>query len=297
LVWTCEALLWGVHTVLLRRFDAEATLAAIADHGAQIVYLVPTMMKRIWRLPEGVRESFDLSSLRVVWHLAEPCPPWLKDAWIEWLGPDRIIELYAGTEGQVATVITGTEWLAHRGSVGRPIRGEISICDPEGRELPPGQEGEVWLRSRRKSPSYHYVGADPRRREGGWESLGDCGRLDSDGYLYLGDRLLDMILTGGANVYPAEVEAALQEHPAVQSCAVIGLPDEERGNIVHAIVETGPLPVSVAELTEFLGERLVAYKLPRSIEFVGEPLRDEAGKVRRSELRAERIGRDRPVAS
>ena len=297
LVWTCQALLWGVHVVLLRRFDAEATLAAIADHGAQVIYLVPTMMKRIWRLPEPVRDSFDLSTLRVVWHLAEPCPPWLKQAWIDWLGPERIIELYAGTEGQVATIITGTEWLAHRGSVGRPMNGEIAICDPMGRELSPGEEGEVWLRARRKSPSYHYVGAKPRRREGGWESLGDCGWLDDDGYLYLSDRLLDMILTGGANVYPAEVEAALQEHPDVQSCAVIGLPDEDRGNIVHAIVEIGPVPVGPAELMEFLAERLVAYKLPRSIEFVDEPLRDEAGKVRRSELRAERLAKDKPAPS
>jgi bile acid-coenzyme A ligase len=297
LVWTCQALLWGAHVVLLPRFDAEATLAAIAEHRAEIVYLVPTMMKRIWRLPEQVRKRFDLSSLRVVWHLAEPCPPWLKQAWIEWLGPERIVELYAGTEGQVATVITGTEWLTHRGSVGRPINGEISICDPEGNELPPGTEGEVWLRGRRKSPTYHYVGASPRQREGGWESLGDCGWLDVDGYLYLGDRMLDMILTGGANVYPAEVEAAILEHPAVHSCAVIGLPDEDRGNIVHAIVETGPDWLSPTELNEFLAERLVTYKLPRSIEFVDEPLRDDAGKVRRSQLRAERIGQDRSASS
>jgi bile acid-coenzyme A ligase len=308
----CQALLWGSHVVLLRRFDPEATLAAVAEHGAQVIYLVPTMMKRIWRLPESVRESFDLSSLRVVWHLAEPCPPWLKQVWIDWLGPERIIELYAGTEGQMATVITGTEWLAHPGSVGRPMNGEISICDPEGNELPVGEEGEVWLRGRRKSPSYHYIGASPRRREGGWESLGDCGWLDHDGYLYLGDRLLDMILTGGANVYPAEVEAALQEHPAVLSCAVIGLPDDDRGQVVHAIVQRGsaeaspaeaspaeasPDEVSPAELIEFLAERLVAYKLPRSIEFVDEPLRDDAGKVRRSELRAQRVQPDVPPRS
>ncbi|MGH9078658.1 MAG: AMP-binding protein [Acidimicrobiales bacterium] len=292
LVWTCQALLWGAHVVLLHRFDAEATLTAVDEHRAGVVYLVPTMMKRIWRLPAAIRDGFDLSSLRVVWHLAEPCPPWLKQAWIDWLGPERIVELYAGTEGQVATVITGTEWLDHRGSVGRPINGEISICDPEGLELPPGTEGEVWLRSRRRSPSYRYVGASARRREGGWESLGDCGWLDADGYLYLGDRMTDMILTGGANVYPAEVEAAILEHPAVSSCAVIGLPDDDRGNIVHALVEADPDRVDSAELNEFLAERLVTYKLPRSIEFVDEPLRDDAGKVRRSRLREQRIGRE-----
>ena len=151
----------------------------------------------------------------------------------------------------------------------------------------------MWLRGRRKSPAYRYVGASPRQREGGWESLGDCGWLDDDGYLYLGDRMPDMILTGGANVYPAEVEAAILEHPAVRSCAVIGLPDDDKGNVVHAIVEGDPAQVSLTDLTGFLAERLVTYKLPRTVEYVDEPLRDDAGKVRRSQLRAERIGRDR----
>ena len=117
------------------------------EHRADIAYLVPTMMKRIWRLPLDVRESYDLSSLRLIWHLAEPCPPWLKEAWIEWLGPERIFELYAGTEAQAATVITGTQWLEHRGSVGRPLSGSVSITDVDGNEVPPGVEGEVWLRS------------------------------------------------------------------------------------------------------------------------------------------------------
>ncbi len=290
LVWSCQALLWGAHVVVLPRFDAEATLAAIAEHSAQVVYLVPTMMKRIWRLPEKVRNGFDLSSLRVVWHLAEPCPAWLKQNWIDWLGPERIVELYGGTEGQVATVITGTEWLAHRGSVGRPINGDITVCDPEGHELPAGTEGEVWLRGHRRSPAYHYVGASPRQREGGWESLGDCGWVDEDGYLYLGDRMQDMILTGGANVYPAEVEAAILEHPAVRSCVVIGLPDDDKGSLVHAIVEAEPSGITLTELNVFLAERLVGYKLPRSLEYVNGPLRDDAGKVRRSLLRAERLG-------
>ena len=137
IVWSCGALLAGNHVVVLPRFDAEATLAGIEDHRADIAYLVPTMMKRIWRLPLDVREGYDLSSLRVVWHLAEPCPPWLKEAWIEWLGPERIFELYAGTEAQTATVITGAQWLEHRGSVGRPLRGSICITDEEGNEAPP----------------------------------------------------------------------------------------------------------------------------------------------------------------
>jgi bile acid-coenzyme A ligase len=292
IVWACTALLAGNHVVLLPRFDAESTLAGIEEHRADVAYLVPTMMKRIWRLPVDVRERYDLSSLRVVWHLAEPCPAWLKEAWIEWLGPERIYELYAGTEAQAATVITGTEWLEHRGSVGRAFAGSVSITDKEGNEVPAGVEGEVWLKSGLDSPTYRYIGAEARTREGGWESLGDNGWLDEDGYLYLGDRMTDMILTGGSNVYPAEVESAIAEHPAVHSCAVIGLPDEDLGNIVHAIVEADPEKLQVDELLSFVGERLVRYKVPRTVEIVHHSLRDDAGKVRRSALRAERL---RPV--
>lgn len=291
IVWACTELLWGGHVVLFPRFDPEATLAAIDQHKAGIVYLVPTMMKRILRLPEEVRLGYDLSSLQVVWHLAEPCPPWLKQAWIDWLGPERIVELYAGTEAQVLTIITGDQWLEHRGSVGRPFGGEIMITDPFGQPLPPDEVGEVWMRSSRTTPSYQYVGAEPKQLDGGWESLGDMGWLDADGYLYLADRVQDMILTGGANVYPAEVEAAIQEHPACRSCAVIGLPDDDLGNRVHAIVEAAPEDLTEAELLEFLGERLVRYKLPRTVELVDAPLRNEAGKVRRAGLRAERLER------
>ena len=288
-VWSCQALLQGNHVVLLPRFDAEATLAAVQDHRGTVLYMVPTMMKRIWRLPDDVREAYDLSSLRVVWHLAEPCPEWLKQVWIDWLGADRIYELYAGTEAQTATIITGSEWLAHRGSVGRVQPGTVMITDDDGNELPVGEMGEVWLRSVRDTPTYRYLGAEPRTREGGWESLGDHGYLDADGYLYLGDRAADMILSGGANIYPAEIEAALQEHAGIHSCCVIGLPDEDKGNVVHAILEADPNEIDEAELKAFLAERLVVYKLPRTFEYVDEPLRDDAGKVRRSALRAARV--------
>jgi len=288
IVWCCSAWLAGSHVVVLPRFDAEATLAAINRYRADTVYLVPTMMKRIWRLPEDTRDSYDLSSLQAVWHLAEPCPEWLKQVWIDWLGPDRVLELYGGTEAQAATVITGTEWLAHRGSVGRPAPGTIMICDLEGNELAAGEPGEVWMRSLRDRPTYRYVGAAPRARAGGWESLGDMGRFDDDGYLYLGDRVQDMILTGGANVYPAEVEAAIQEHPAVRSVAVIGLPDEDMGSIVHAIVEADPEDIAEDELLVYVAERIARYKIPRSIEYTDQPLRDEAGKLRRGALRAQR---------
>ena len=177
-----------------------------------------------------------------MWHLAEPCPPWLKEAWIDWLGPERICELYAGTEAQAATIITGVEWLEHRGSVGRPTSGEFKVIRRSTATTLPRRRAGRGLaapdRGRRRPTATS--GAEARRLEGGWESLGDIGWLDDDGYLYLGDRLQDMILSGGANIYPAEVEAAIQEHPAVRSVCVIGLPDEDKGNRVHAIVEADP---------------------------------------------------------
>jgi bile acid-coenzyme A ligase len=288
-IMTCQSLLAGAHVALLPRFDAEGTLAAIQAHRAEVVYLVPTMMKRIIRLPDDVRLAYDVTSVQAVWHVAEPCPPWLKEVWIDWLGPDRIFEIYAGTEGQAVTVISGTEWLAHRGSVGRAVIGEIMIADLDGTPVPHGVTGEVWMRAGTAEPTYHYIGASPRTLPGGWESLGDLGWFDEDGYLYLADRMQDMILVGGANVYPAEIEAALQEHPQVRSCAVIGLPDEDKGNRVHAIVEADPASVDEGDLLAFLAERLARYKLPRTIELVAEPLRDEAGKVRRSALRSQRL--------
>jgi bile acid-coenzyme A ligase len=287
-IWTMTQLLAGGLVALLPRFDPLATLEAIERHRADIIYLVPTMMHRIWRLPEEDRLRPDLSSLSVVWHLAAPCPGWLKQAWIDWLGPERIWELYGGTEAQASTIIRGDQWLEHRGSVGRPISGEVCILDAEGRELPPGAVGEVYMRPvGRDQPTYHYIGAEARKR-GGWESLGDIGYLDEEGYLYLVERLDDMVVSGGANIYPAEVEAALDEHPRVASSAVIGLPDEDLGQRLHAIVQRRA-EVSAEELLDHLAERLVRYKIPRSIEIVDEPLRNEAGKMSRSALRAARL--------
>jgi bile acid-coenzyme A ligase len=284
-----QSLLWDNTVAVLRRFDAEQTLATIDCLRAHTVYLVPTMMKRILRLPEEVRGCYDLSSLRLVWHLAEPCPPWLKEAWMDWLGPQKVIEIYGGTESVAATVINGTEWLEHRGSVGRPFKGELRIGDDQATELPRGVEGEVWLRANTATPTYYYRGATTKTAGDGWESLGDIGWMDEDGYLYLCDRSDDMILVGGANVYPAEVEAAIQEHPAVRSCVVIGLPDQEYGARIHAIVEADSAIVSESDLLTYAAERLVAYKLPRTIEYVETALRDDSGKVRRSLLRNERI--------
>lgn len=286
LIWSWFTLLQGGHLALLPRFDAEATLAAIAQHEATAIYLVPTMMQRIWKLPDDIKFAYDLSSLRTAFHLAEPCPKWLKEAWIDWLGPDVIWELYGGTEGQCFTVLDGNEWLTHPGSVGKPITGELKIMDDDGNDLPPGKTGSVWMRNTaRATPTYRYVGA-VAEESGGWECLGDMGWMDDNGYLYLADRRQDMILVGGSNVFPAEIEAAIAAHPKVRSSVVIGLPDEDKGSLIHAIVDAVNLDES--ELRTFLAERLVAYKLPGRFEFVSEPLRDDAGKVRRARLVAER---------
>ncbi len=291
-IWTFTVLLAGNHVVLGGKFDAERTLQLIDEYHPDSLYLVPTMMARISKLPQEVRDRYDVSSLRVVWHLAAPCPPWLKEEWIDWLGADVIWELYGGTEAQAATIITGREWLAHRGSVGKVNVNQFKVVRDDGTECEPGEVGEVFMRPSddENIRTYRYVGAEARRIDGGYESLGDMGSLDADGYLYLSDRQTDMILAGGANIYPAEIEAALDEHPRVRSCAVIGLPDEDLGNTVHAILHTDDgTPIDVDDLRVHLAERLVRYKIPRTFEFTTEPLRDDAGKSRRSALRAERL--------
>ncbi|MDX5330117.1 MAG: AMP-binding protein [Caulobacteraceae bacterium] len=284
-----SAINMGAHIVVMPRFDPEKTLAEIERWKATWVYMVPTMMNRVWHLPEEVRGRYDLSSLQTLWHLAAPCPPWLKEAFIHWLGGEVIQELYAGTEAQASTVISGTEWLAHRGSVGKVRMGEMVAMDEAGNPLPPGEVGEIYMRRPEGAPpSYKYLGATAKTLPGGWESLGDIGWFDEDGYLYLADRRTDMILVGGSNVYPAEIEAALEEFESVQSCAVIGIPDDDLGNKIHAIVQVSR-PTAEDELRAHLSTRLVTYKQPRTYEFVDEPLRDDAGKVRRSALREARI--------
>ena len=277
----------------LVKFDAEEALRMIAAHQVQWVNFVPTMMHRIWALPEEVRNAYDVSSLQVVFHMAAPMPAWLKEKWIEWLGPEKIFELYGGTERQGSTVISGVEWLAHKGSVGKI--GETSrlrIIGEDGNDVAPGESGEIYfLPNDGAGSTYHYLGAEPKRRPDGWESLGDIGRLDAEGYLYLGDRLADMILRGGANIYPAEVEAAVTAHPDVRSCVVVGLPDPELGQRIHALVELGPDcdAQSLADgMGEFLADRLSRYKHPESFEVVSVSPRDNSGKVRRTLLRDER---------
>jgi bile acid-coenzyme A ligase len=275
------------------KFDAEETLRLIAANRVQWVNFVPTMMHRIWALPEEVRNAHDVSSLQVVFHMAAPMPPWLKEAWIEWLGPERIFELYGGTERQGATIISGVEWLAHKGSVGKiGETARLRIIGEDGNDVAPGETGEIYfLPNDGPGSTYHYLGAEPKRRSDGWESLGDIGRLDAEGYLYLGDRLADMILRGGANIYPAEVEAAVTAHPDVRSCVVVGLPDPELGQRIHAILElteAADATAVVGGMGGFLADRLSRYKHPESFEIVGVGPRDDSGKVRRTMLRDER---------
>jgi bile acid-coenzyme A ligase len=290
---TSITLLLGGTVVLLERFDPVQALAAIERHRVQWVSFVPTMLLRIWRLPETERTRYDVSSLQRVVSSAAACPAWLMRELIAWLGPDRVFEAYGGTERIGGTLISGREWLDHPGSVGRPTGDrKIRILDEQGRELPPGEIGEVFMMPPGgRGSTYRYIGADARATSDGWETLGDLGYLDGDGFLYLVDRRTDMIVTGGANVYPAEVEAALEAHPRVRSCAVIGLPDPDLGQRVHAIVEAQP-PLGDAELRAHLAQHLARGKHPRSFEFVDAPLRDEAGKVRRSALRDARMPRD-----
>jgi len=240
-----------------------------------------------------VRNRYDVSSLRIVFHMAAPMPPWLKEKWIEWLGPERIYELYGGTERQGRTVISGVEWLTHRGSVGKIDPScALRIIGADGNDVAPGESGEIYfLPADGAGSTYHYLGAEPKRRADGWESLGDIGRLDADGYLYLGDRLADMILRGGANIYPAEVEAAVSAHPKVRSCVVVGLPDPELGERIHAILElddSADGEAVAADMGHFLADRLSRTKHPESFEIVSVGLRDDSGKVRRTLIRDER---------
>lgn len=288
-----QGLFGGAVVVLMRHFDASECLALIEKHRIDRVHFVPTMMQRIWKLPEAERLARDVSSLEFVMTGGAPVPAWLMRAFIEWLGPDAMHEAFGPSERIGGTAITGREWLAHPGSVGRPMAGtQMRILHPETFEdVPVGEIGEIFaLPPSGPGSTYRYVGANARRTPDGWESVGDMGRFDADGYLYLADRRADMILSGGRNIYPAEVEAALDEHPAVRSSCVIGLPDEDLGSRVHALVDLFH-EVGDEELRAHVAGRLVGYKVPRSFERVNGPLRDDAGKVRRGALREERIAR------
>ena len=289
-LFAARGLFSGQHVVTMPKFDAERALTLIECHAVNYIMMVPTMMQRITRLPDEVRRRYDVSRLETIIHCAAPCPPWLKRVWIDWLGADVVHELYGGTEGCGATWITGSEWLERPGSVGRAMTGyKIRVKNEQGSDAAPGEVGDVYMMPEAgPATSYFYLGATSQRDEDGWEWIGDMGHLDADGYLFLADRRTDLIISGGANIYPAEVEAAIDSFEGVRTSAVIGLPDDDLGAVVHAIVEAAG-EIDREALIAHLAERLVRYKVPRSIEFVAGPIRDEAGKVRRAVLRAERL--------
>jgi acyl-CoA synthetase (AMP-forming)/AMP-acid ligase II len=275
--------------VIQRRFDAAEALTLIERLRVTTTHLVPTQIIRLLRLPDDVRRGADLSSLEVVFHGAAPCPPWAKRAAIEWLGP-ILVEYFGAQEGCGPFICTSAEWMTRPGTVGRAgAHVAVSVVGDDGRDLQVGEIGTLYFRrADGRAPVYR---GDPAKTEAsrlpdGRFTVGDLGWLDADGYLYLADRRADLILSGGVNVYPAEVEAVLGQHPAVEDCAVYGVPDEEWGEAVKAaVVQRTGEATTERELIAWLRERLAHYKCPRSIDLVAELPREEIGKLKRRVLR------------
>lgn len=282
-------LVQGHHLVLMPRFEPHEFLRLVTEHRVTFLATVPTIMQRLLPVYRANPDVYDLSSIRRFWHVASACPPAIKRAWIDLLGPEVIWELYGGTELQALTFINGQQWLEHPGSVGIVVAGEMKVLDDAGNECPPGVAGEIYMRpSPGSAPTYRYIGSTAKSRDG-WDSLGDLGYFDADGFLYLNDRRVDMFTVGGRNVYPAEIESALSAYPNVLSCLVVGVPDDDLGQVPHAIVQADGLDEGA--VIAFLAERIASYKVPRSVEFSEKPLRDDAGKARRSAVRDEVIAR------
>lgn len=277
----------GAATVLMPKFDAEAVLRLIETHRVTHAQFVPTMFVRMLKLPEAVRRRYDVSSLRCVIHAAAPCPVDVKHRMMDWFGP-IIHEYYGGTEGFAGTTIGPREWLDHPGSVGIPMA-PVHVVGEDGRELPVGQSGELYFEG---GPDFEYF-KDPAKtasvsNDRGWRSLGDMGYVDADGYLYLTDRSTFMIVSGGVNIYPQEVENLLVMHPKLVDAAVFGVPNDEFGEEVKAVVQPAdgiiPGPELEAELIEYCRTRLAGYKCPRTVEFDALP-RDPNGKLYKRRIR------------
>ncbi|GAA1828457.1 acyl-CoA synthetase [Pseudonocardia ailaonensis] len=282
----------GGTAVLMRKFDAERALALVEELGVTTGQWVPSMFVRMLKLPAGVRSRYDLSSQRTAVHGAGPVAPSVKRAMIEWWGP-VLVEYYGGTEFTGLTCCTSEEWLAHPGTVGRPILGVPHICDPaDGRELPRGEAGLIYFERDHMPFRYHN---NPERTEATrhpehplWTQSGDIGHLDEDGYVYLLDRLSFTIISGGVNIYPQEIEDTFIRHPAVADVAVFGVPDDEMGERVQAVVQpaAGADEAALAqELTRFARETLAAYKVPRTVDFMDQLPRQETGKLYKRVLR------------
>jgi long-chain acyl-CoA synthetase len=280
--WTIGTQRLGGTAVVMERFDPLDLLAAIERYRVTHVQLVPTHMIRLLKLTDEERSRFDLSSLQMVVHAAAPCPVEVKQACLDWLGP-IVHEFYSGSEGAGFCYIGPQEWLEHPGSVGKSMTGAIHILDDDGNELPVGEEGEVWFETNRtfeyhRDPEKTKTVWDPR----GWSWLGDVGRVDEEGYLYLTDRASNMIISGGVNIYPREIEDVLVMHPGVADVAVIGTPDPDMGEQVTAYVQrSGDAVEDVAEdeLIAYCRDRLSHFKCPRSVRFVDELPRLPTGKL------------------
>jgi long-chain acyl-CoA synthetase len=287
-VYALSSALRGMDMTIMDSFDAEEFLRIVEQQRVSVVQMVPTMFVRMLALPEEVRARYDLSSLRWIVHAAAPCPPDVKRAMIEWLGP-IIAEYYGGTETGPVVFCTSEEWLAHPGTVGHPIeRALVKVFDADGSELPVGKSGEVymWLDV---WPNFTYAGDEEKRRSverDGLVSCGDIGYLDADGYLYLNDRRSDMVISGGVNIYPAEIEACLLSLQGVRDCAVFGIPDEEFGESLaaHVEAEQGAL-LSAEDVRDHVRSRLAAYKTPRIVEFSDALPREDSGKIFKRRLR------------
>lgn len=278
-----RGLLTGHTLVVLPRFEERAALAAIERYGVTWALLVPTMLHRLLRLPRAERDPARVRTLETVLHLGSPCAPALKRAVLDWLGPERVVEVYAGSESNGLTLIRGDEWLARPGSVGRPIAGtEVRVLRADGSTAAPGETGQVWLR-RGTGPAYRYLGAPGRRRPDGWDTLGDLGYLDAEGWLWLVERADDVIVRGGEKVYPVEIERVLEEHPAVRGALAFGVPDAELGQRVEAVADVAGARVTGEELRAFAAARLDAVRRPARVEVVRRPVRDDAGKARRTD--------------
>jgi long-chain acyl-CoA synthetase len=287
--WAVRFVQIGANIVLQPKFDAEQLLADIERFSITHLLAVPTMFVRLLKLPEAVRRKYDLSSLKFVMHGAAPCAPHVKRSMIEWWGP-IIWEHYGNTEAGGLTLCNSQEWLAHPGTVGRVLEDcELRLLDETGAEVPLGQPGEV-VAWRKAYADFTYHGDDAKRRAAekrpGLISLGDVGFLDADGFLYLSGRANDMVISGGVNIYPAEIEAELLKMPGVADCAVFGVPDEEFGEQLLAVVQSDPgAALTAEEVRGFLRGRLAGFKVPRRVEFADELPREDSGKIFKRKLR------------
>ncbi len=298
--WSSTIHRLGGTVVVMEKFDPEAALAAIERFRITDSQWVPTHFVRMLKLSDEVRRRHDLSSHKCAIHAAAPCPVEIKRAMMDWWGP-ILVEYYAGSEGNGMTMVKGPDWLSHQGTVGRAILGIVHICNEAGDELPAGQEGVVFFES---PHPFAYHKDDAKTAEAthpkGWTTLGDIGKLDEDGFLYLTDRRSNMIISGGVNIYPQEVENLLVAHDKVMDAAVIGAPDPDMGECVVAVVQPVDMAeageILAAELTEYLSSQLARLKVPRLFDFRAELPREDNGKLYKRKLKDEyRARADEPA--